>query len=273
MQVAILAALCLVVLSVLVIVLLRNRVVGLEKELRRSNSQRLEELNQLMVGLAHEVRNPLNSIRLNLYTADRVFRGEAQLDAEEITAMLGESVREIERVDSLMNLLLGYARADDLEMTTVHLCREIRSVADFLQPSLQAGGIALELALPDEEGCQIRAGRGHVRQVILNLLSNAKEAVPETGGKISIGLKRHRGAFDVTVTDNGGGIPSEHQNRLFAPFFSTKEQGPGLGLAIVRSLMERTGGHVKCLRTDRGNCQFRVSWPAHRNEPAERLAP
>lgn len=254
------------VLNGLVFVLQRKEIRRLREAFRKANAQRLQELNQLMVGLAHEVRNPLNSIRLNLYTADRVFRGDAQLDAEEITAMLGESVREIERVDSLMNLLLGYARADDLEITTVDLCREICGVADFLQPALQASGITLELSLPEEKGCLTRAGRGHVRQVLLNLLSNSKEALSETGGKITIQLKKRREMIDVTVTDNGSGIQDEHRDRLFAPFFSTKEQGPGLGLAIVRSLMERTSGHVECVQTIRGHCQFRVSWPVLRNE-------
>ncbi|WP_397569708.1 sensor histidine kinase [Schlesneria sp. T3-172] len=259
----------LAILLCLVIGVQRQTIARLKQELLKSESQRLLELNQLMVGLAHEVRNPLNSIRLNLYTADRVFRGDAQLASEEITAMLGESVREIERVDGLMNLLLAYARADDLEVNTVDLRREIHSVAAVMEPTLQASRISLKLSLPAKGEFLTRAGRGHVRQVLLNLLSNSKEAIPETGGKIEIDLKQHQQMVEVNVTDSGSGISAAHRDLIFAPFYSTKEQSSGLGLAITRSLMERAGGTVNCVRVDRGQCQFRVRWPAHRNQSRE----
>lgn len=235
----------------------------LEDALQNSRTQRLLELNQLMIGLAHEVRNPLNAIRLNLFTADRVFRGEAEIDGEEVSAMLGESVREIERVDSLVTLLLGYARADTFELTIVDVRSEVLSVAQFLAPSFKSGEVQLEVDAPEGNTCQVRAGRGQVRQVLLNLLNNALEAVPKSGGRIQIRLERRPDIVRLKVTDNGNGISTEDRTRLFSPFFSTKEHGTGLGLAMVRSLLERCGGTAECCRSDLGDCQFQVAWPAY----------
>lgn len=234
----------------------------LEDALKSARTNRLAELNQLMIGLAHEVRNPLNSIRLNLFTADRVFRGEADFDDEEVSAMLGESVREIERVDSLFTLLLGYARADTFEPTIVDVRSEVLSVVQFLAPSLKSDSVEISVNVPENDSCTTRAGRGQVRQVLLNLLNNACDAVPKTGGRIQIILERRLDIVRLKIIDNGAGVSREDLDRLFSPFFSTKEHGTGLGLAMVRSLMERSGGSAECSRSDPGHCQFQVEWPA-----------
>lgn len=255
-----------VLLSSLSLYQITRRSFFLEDALRRSQTHRLVEINQLMIGLAHEVRNPLNSVRLNLFTADRVFRGEAELDSEEVSAMLGESVREIERVDSLVTLLLGYARADAYEMTIVDIRQEVLSVAQFLGPTFQSSGIEFQLDIPSDFHGLTRAGRGQVRQILLNLLNNARDSVPSNGGRIRIGLERTGDVVELKVSDNGAGIRPEHRDRLFSPFFSTKEDGTGLGLALVRSLMERSGGHAECFSSEPGDCQFLMSWPAYRTE-------
>ena len=221
-----------------------------------------------MIGLAHEVRNPLNAIRLNLFTADRVFRGEAEFDGEEVSAMLGESVREIERVDSLVTLLLGYARADTFELTSVDVRSEVMSVVHFLSPSFKSNEVKLEVEVPEENNCRVRAGRGQVRQVLLNLLNNALEAVPKIGGRLQIKLEPRSNVIKLKISDNGGGIRPENRDRLFSPFFSTKEHGTGLGLAMVRSLMERSGGSAECCRSDPGDCQFQLVWPVYHDDLA-----
>jgi two-component system sensor histidine kinase HydH len=252
-----------VLLSSVSLYQITRRSLLLENALRQSQARRLAELNYLMIGLAHEVRNPLNAVRLNLFTADRVFRGERSLDQEEVLAMLGESVREIDRIDSLVTLLLDYACVDIRETVTVNIADEIRSVAKFLSPTFELRGVTLEVDLSNGSDSLVQAGRGHVRQVLLNLLNNARDAVPEQHGRILIGLISRPDEIETTIIDNGPGIPSENLKRLFSPFFSTKDQGTGLGLALVRSLVERVGGHVECRRADPGHCEFQVFWPTH----------
>ena len=226
----------------------------LEDALQNFRTQRLLELKQLMIGLAHEFRNPLNAIRLNLFTADRVFRGEAEFDGEEISAMLGESAREIERVDSLVTLLLGYARADKFELSIVHVRSDVLSVVQFLAPSFKSGKVQLEVHVPEGDNCQTRAGQRQVRQVLLNLLNNALEAVPRILRRIETSLGRRSDIVRLKITDNGNGTSPKDRGWLFSPFFSTKEHGTGLGLAMVHRLMERCGGSVECCQSDPGGC-------------------
>lgn len=240
---------------------INRRTLLLENALRQAQELRLKELNELMIGLAHEVRNPLNAVRLNLYTADRVVRGEPGFENEEVSTMLGESAREIDRVDSLLTLLLNYARADSLEIVTVDVAREIHSVVQFLNPTFQFSDITLRTDINESEEFLATAGRGEVRQVLLNLLNNARDAVPQKNGRILIRLTQNTNSIELTISDNGSGIRPEHRDRLFSPFFTTKDEGTGLGLALVRSLVERSGGRAECLSYEAGNCQFRVSWP------------
>ena len=159
-------------------------------------------------------------------------------------------------------MFLGYTRADSFETVTVDVAREVRSVVQFLSPTFQSRGVTLEAKVPDSRDLLTRAGRGQVRQVLLNLLNNAGEAICDQTGHVCVALGRDSDFIEVTVPDNGPGVLPEHRGRLFSPFFSTKQAGTGLGLALVRSLVERTGGHAECSLPDEGHCQFRVIWPA-----------
>lgn len=252
--------LLIVLLSSVFLYRITRRAASLENALALAHARRVGELSQLIVGLAHEIRNPLNAVRLNLFTADRVFRGDAALDADEVALMLGESVREIERVDELIHLLLGYARPEPAKLEDVNVGNEVSAVIQFLKPSLQERGIALSLELPDEP-VFVAAGRGHVRQILLNLLANARDAVGSDRGKVSVQLTEQAGVVELSITDNGPGIKAINREKVFQPFFTTKEEGAGLGLAVVRSLVEAAGGTIGYDDVAEGGCCFRVRWP------------
>jgi two-component system, NtrC family, sensor histidine kinase HydH len=242
-----------------------RRAATLENALAMAHARRVAELSQLIVGLAHEIRNPLNAVRLNLFTADRVFRGDASLDSDEVAVMLGESVREIERVDELIHLLLGYARPEPVKLENVNVRQELAAVMQFLRPSLQGSGIELDLQLP-EGSLFVLAGRGHVRQILLNLLANARDAVGQNRGAITVRLMEHAGLVELSITDNGTGIKPMNREKIFQPFFTTKEDGAGMGLAVVRSLVEAAGGTIGYEDMTGGGCCFRVSWPQAKRE-------
>lgn len=242
-----------------------HRAVALEHALAMSNARRIGEMSQLIIGLAHEIRNPLNAVRLNLFTAERVFRREAELSAEETTAMLSESVREVVRIDELITLLLGYARPEQSKPQRVNVGNEIDAVLQFLRPGLQVAEICVNFNAPAEP-VFIEAGRGHLRQILLNLLTNARDAVSQHSGRIDLGLTEQDGVITLKISDNGSGIPPQALPRIFEPFFTTKEDGVGLGLAIVRSLVELGGGTIEYLPGASGS-SFKIQWPVapHRN--------
>lgn len=216
----------------------------LETALDLADARRISEVSQLIVGVAHEVRNPLNAVRLNLYTAGRVFRGETQLDRDEIQAMLSETVREIERVDELIQQLLGYARVESHQPEDIDLNQEVRNAMQFLKHSLDQAGVTGIIDVPIDP-LVVQMDRGRLRQILLNLIKNAADAAG-TGGKVAVQVRCAGQHAELTVRDTGPGVPVELRERIFEPFFTTKESGTGMGLAVVRSLVEVAGGKIHC---------------------------
>ena len=232
----------------------------LERKLHLAEARRLRELSTLMVGMAHEVRNPLNSIRLNLHTSDRIFRGESQLAADEVSDMLSESVREIERVESLIGQLLGFARVENVIDDEVSVADEIRSALKYIEPTLEPRGIKVTFR-NDSSSATIFMDRGRVRQILLNLLKNASDAMPG-GGCIEVTFETSGSQARLIVADTGNGVEERIRSRLFEPFVTTRESGTGLGLAVVRSMLESVDGAIRYQTSvTLGGAEFTVSFP------------
>ena len=235
----------------------------LERKLHFAEARRLRELSTLMVGMAHEVRNPLNSIRLNLHTSDRIFRGESQLTDYEVSDMLSESVREIERVESLIGQLLGFARVENVIGDTVIVADEIRSALNYIEPTLEPRGIKLTFR-NDSPSETIFMDRGRIRQILLNLLKNASDAMPD-GGCIDVTFEKSGSQARLIVADTGNGVDERIRSRLFEPFVTTRESGTGLGLAVVRSMLDSVDGAIQYQTSvTLGGAEFTVSFPIDR---------
>lgn len=237
-----------------------SRAADLERAVAQEHLRRVTEIGQLAAGLAHEIRNPLNVVRLNVFTTERVLKGEARLSSDEVSTMLGESVREIQRVDELISLLLGYARPLQLELVPVNLKNEIEATVQFIRFSLDESKVKLKVDLP-ESSPRVMAGRSDIRQILLNLLVNARDALPDSGGMIRVTLCENASRAELTVQDNGAGIPPAVSHRIFDPFFTTKSGGTGLGLSIVRSLLEAAGATIEMEKPEEKGCRMRVTWP------------
>lgn len=241
----------------------------LENSLELAEARRVAEISQLVIGLAHEIRNPLNALRMNLHTLERIHRGEAGMPTAEVTVMLRESTREIEQLEVLMRGVLGYARPVPAAAVAVDVGEEIRATLAFLKQKLDHCGIAVAVCTPALP-VSLYIDPARLRQMLLNLLTNACEALDQ-GGQIEIVVHRHRDRLELTVADNGPGIAPEHRARVFEPFFSTKPGGTGLGLALVRKFAEEAGGQVDCEPNPAGRGSlFRVSWPRRRTEETGR---
>ncbi len=211
--------------------------------------------------MAHELRNPLNAVRLNLFTSEKLIRGESPMDPQDAVEMLRESVSEVQRVEDLVEQLLGYARLDTQEQPWIDVKDEIDGTLHFLKQVHEYHRIDIEVSegLP---GLQIRIDRKKFRQIMLNLLQNARQAMPE-GGKLRIKVSRVEEYAVLEVEDSGNGISIDQYERIFEPFYSTRHEGVGLGLAVVKSLVENAGGRVSCERgVDLGGMNFRVTFPS-----------
>jgi len=256
----------LVIGGILIVVLMASislfhiarRTAALHQRLSRDRLQRETELSQLMIGLAHEVRNPLNAIRLNLHMIGRDRSGK-RLSAEDWTSMVQESLEEVERVDALISEMLGFAPGRHELKEILDLAAEVRSEVKFVQHLVQQDQIELCVRLP-EQAVSVRFDRARLRQLLLNLLNNAREAAGP-GGRIDIEVVRSSGGVELIVSDTGPGVPASQRQRIFEPFFTTKETGVGLGLALVKRFVEEAGGNIACEANGAQGSRFRIWLP------------
>lgn len=225
-----------------------NRMLERFKEMMNQVDQsgRLAVVGQLSAYLAHEIRNPLSSIKMNLQRLERWTHlgrlPESCLEPLEI------SLREVERLTASVSDVLQLSRAQDAPPVTFSLHDQVDESAQLLLPKFTARGVELRLDL-DAEADLVRARPGQVKSAILNLMLNALEAQPDGGFleiRSELTMSRVFGGPSVTVRfgDGGPGIPEAVRNRIFQPFFTTKNGGSGIGLAMADRAVRESGGRL-----------------------------
>lgn len=234
--------------------------VQLERQLGVAEFKRVDELHRLIVGLAHEIRNPLNAIRLNLFASKKILREGRHFDIEEAAGILDESVEEIERMDDLIGQLLGYARVVGKSPSIVKVDEQVDSVMKFFHQSFEQAGIESTLEACHFD-CTISMDPKSLRQVLINLFQNACQAM-HSGGTLAVTVSSSGGRVFIDVHDSGPGLEDAITARIFEPFFSTREDGVGMGLAVVKGLVESSQGSISCAKSAiLGGMHFKVDLP------------
>lgn len=257
-------------LSSAVVVNITKRTARLEHAIEAANARRVTEMHELVLGIAHEIRNPLNAIRLNLHTVGQVFRDATVLSHEEVGAMLDEMESEVARLETLMREMLGFTHKGNKNAARVEVTDEVLKTLTLLRSDLQQRRVDVRL---DDDGSAgvVLMDATRLRQVLINLLNNAMEAMPE-GGLIEVAVRSGRSHVELAVSDDGPGIKVEDRERVFVPFFSTKASGTGLGLALARKFIEEAGGTIRCEESPlRGGTCFRILLPAAGEAAVEAL--
>ena len=226
----------------------------LRDELRRA--EHLAGLGKLLAGVAHEVRNPLAGIRSTVQLWDRL--PEQARTPESMAAV----VAAVDRLNAIVSSLLHFARADSAERQSVDINGLLSEGLDLVAAQAAGQGVTLERDLSRDLPAVLGSANA-LRQVALNLLTNALQAMP-AGGTLRCSTRLRPGgrAVEVRVTDTGAGIPAEARPHLFEPFFTTRPEGTGLGLAICREIVQAHGGRVELAETGAGRTTFRVELPA-----------
>lgn len=230
---------------------------------------RLAALGTMAAGLAHEIRNPLAGIK-----------GAAQLldqerDPELVREFLGVIVDETDRLSRVVAQFLDYARPFELHLEPTSLARIARAVIELVQRAEASRRVELRLEV-DEDLPPLIADPDKVRQVLLNLVQNAIQAQPEGGAvrvRVRAGRLRSRNAPPaqiLEVEDRGPGVPAEDREKLFIPFFTTRPDGNGLGLAICKRLVEAHGGSIQLIAAAGPGARFEVRLPL---QPPTRTLP
>ncbi|MFM1769587.1 MAG: hypothetical protein RJA22_2116 [Verrucomicrobiota bacterium] len=262
----------------LAVLLYRGLIAPLQERLRQSQrvierQEKLSSLGVLAAGIAHEIRNPLTSIRVRLFTQQALLKPGSE-EHEDNVFLTGE----IARLERIVKDFLAFARPADPQPAPLPASRPLREVAPLLAPELRKSGIVLrEEYLADPV---VQADAGQIKQVLINLVRNAADAItgttgasPATGpaerGTITLRtrteIRRRRGGSAswaiLEVADTGPGIPPEVQGRLFDPFFTTKASGTGLGLSMALRIVEKHGGLLEYSTAPGRGTLFRIVLP------------
>jgi len=220
--------------------------------------ERLAALGELSASIAHEVRNPLGVIFNSLGSLKRIL--SPQGDAALLFDIIGE---EADRLNRMVGDLLDYSRPVQPALQPVPLRPLLEEALASARQQAGPGASVASSAVVDDDAATVRADARLLRQALVNLFLNAHQAMPR-GGRLDVRSSRMtvdgRPCAEIVVRDTGPGIPPDVMDKIFQPFFTTKATGTGLGLAVVRRIVEGHGGTIDLGRSRPGT-EFRLRLP------------
>jgi two-component system sensor histidine kinase HydH len=208
-----------------------------ELEAQLNQAERLAALGQMIAGVSHEIRNPLGIIRS---TAELM--GSMSVSDESQAKLSGLIIEESSRLNNIVTEFLDFARPQAPNFQECDLDEILNKNIQFLKAELETKKILLEDKLPHRP-LPIRADPQLLYRSFLNIFMNAIQAM-ENAGTLSVSVSEEKEAYQVVIEDDGGGIREEDLKKIFDPFFSTKDKGSGLGLSIVRNIIEGHKGRI-----------------------------
>jgi signal transduction histidine kinase len=227
--------------------------IRLEREL--AERERLASLGRMAATVAHEIKNPLSAIK----SIAQVMREDEQLNSEyerDLRLIVGET----DRLSQSVTQLLSFARKETAAEQPLSVDELLRSVVDLFRANAREQGVNLECEIKSDAEL---AGKcvSVLRDAVSNLLSNAVQATP-SGGRVKLTAIAANGELSITVADTGAGVPVHLRERIWEPFFTTRQRGTGLGLAIVRKRVQEVGGSASLGTTRNGRgAMFQLRLP------------
>lgn len=219
------------------------------------------EIAQLAGGLAHEIKNPLSTIRLTMELLAEDF-ADAETPRERRALTKIRTVdRECQRLQDLLDDFLNFAKSRQLRTERCDVNRELEQVLDFFAPEAEGAKVEVVRYL-DPDVAHVELDRERFHAAVLNLLLNAEQAMPE-GGQLVVRTAEHGAdAIEIVLIDTGVGMNEETLAHIFDAFYSTKASGSGLGLATTRKIIEAHGGTVEVASEPGRGTQFTLTLPA-----------
>jgi PAS domain S-box-containing protein len=219
-------------------------------------SERLAALGRITAGVAHEVKNPLNSMRLWLENLKELLpadRDGASLQAVQVLD------KEIDRLDAVVKRFLDFTRPMDIRLEATQLSDLLKDVLEIAKPQLEKSNIQLAQLLPIDVP-EVYVDRALLKQAVLNLVLNAAEAMPN-GGQLRLMLSRRGEMAEISVGDTGKGIPLENRQKIFQLFFTTRPGGSGIGLASTFRIVQLHNGSIDFTSEVGRGTTFRIELP------------
>jgi signal transduction histidine kinase len=231
-------------------------------EQAKLQAERLGVVGSMAAQVAHEIRNPLGSISLNLDLIGEelhAFANSTGGSTAECQVLLREMRSQVLRIRQVLQEYLRFARMPKSERAAVSLAGFLEEKLNFVQPLLDQKHVDLRRTL-DPKLPPVYVDAEELWEAILNLISNALDAMPQ-GGNLTVSAQRHGVEALVSISDNGCGMTEEEARHLFVPFFTTKSDGTGLGLAYTQRVVNEHGGKVNCATARGKGSTFSIQLP------------
>jgi two-component system sensor histidine kinase HydH len=203
--------------------------------LELSQQENLARMGEMGAMLAHEIRNPLAGIKGFAQLIEKKPEDPRTRDSAQ------RIIVETLRLEELTTDLLAFARSDEFPVATIQLADFIEKTVAMVRPEAEQSRITIATDCPQE--LDIRGNRDRLAQVVLNIVRNGLQAMPD-GGTLSITVRPSDSCISIMVTDSGHGINPDDMQKVFEPFFTTKARGTGLGLALCRKIIEEHNGTI-----------------------------
>jgi signal transduction histidine kinase len=233
---------CLITLGIAAVVgaFVYRRVLLLER--RAIRAERLAEIGSLTGGLAHEIKNPLSTVQLNLQLLQEDLQPENPAYSR-LVSRIQTVQRETGRLRDILEDFLRYAGRIELDRRPVELNRLLEDLVDFYMPQAQLQRVQLRLQRSPAP-IVVNADAKLIKQAVLNLMINALQAMHASGGEMILRVWEQGRSARVDVIDTGGGVSPEQQAKIFQAYYTTKRGGTGIGLAMARRIAEEHGGEI-----------------------------
>lgn len=217
------------------------------------------DLAQIIGGLIHEIKNPLSTLSMNMQLLAEDFEGADDPKSRRARARIDTLLSETRRLEILLNGFLRYLKGAKPDLSEVDINEILEEIAEFIRPEAREKQIEVKTFLAPTPP-MVQADPNLIRQAILNLTLNGFEAMPD-GGELVLRTEAYDDAVKVRIIDTGKGIPEESLPRLFDPFYSTKPNGTGLGLATARRIVKAHGGEIDIESEVGRGTQVRLTFP------------
>jgi signal transduction histidine kinase len=234
----------------------RRRTIRLET--RAQAAQRLAEIGTLTGGLAHEIKNPLSTVLLNLQLLQEDLNPNDPAHSR-LVSRLATVTREASRLRDILDDFLRFAGKIELRKESVDLDRLLEELVDFFAPQAQLSRVQLRFK-PYKEPLVVQIDPRLIKQVILNLMINALQAMPN-GGELIVSADVAGDDAVIDVIDTGAGIPADAVEKIFQAYYSTKKGGTGLGLAMAQRIVQEHGGELAVSSEVGKGSDFKVRLP------------
>jgi len=226
---------------------------------QQSQRERATQLACLASGLAHEIRNPLHALRLNLHAMSKAVAGKTHLSQDELLCILRESDMEINELESLLRDLLRFAIPDPSKKIEINVVSEVQATLNLMNEDMRHKEIEVRSHW-DEQPVIVWFDPARLRQILVNLLTFAQNNAGSKG-RIDVQVNLRGTLAEVVIADSGPALSQSQVQRVFEPFQAPRDTGSGLGLALVQTFAAEAGGSAYCeVDASRGN-RFRVLLP------------